>query len=74
MLINVRTLLLGVTFVANGIAGGIGAQLFGPKRSMGIVAIVALDQAFVNAVVKRPGELRAYVSVAAVAERWRIAL
>ena len=68
VLINVGTLFFRVTIETDGIAGSIGAQLFGSKRAVWVVAVVALDQAFVHAVMKGPRKFRAYVSVAAVAQ------
>ena len=68
MLVNERPLFLGVAFVADLVARGVGPQLFRPKRPVRAVAIVALDESLIHPVMKRPGELGAHIQVTAIAK------
>ena len=68
VLVNEGSLLIGVAFVADLVLPGGGAQLVGFKSAVGIVTVVALEQSFVDAVMKWPGELRADIQMAAVAK------
>jgi hypothetical protein len=57
-----------VTLEANSILRGGGAQLVSEKSAMGIVAVAALDQPFIDAMMKRPVELLLHLDMAGVAE------
>lgn len=68
MLVNVRPALIRMTLIADGVPARQRSHL--PQRSgaMNVVAVVALDQAFVDAVMVRLGEVGFGGNVAAVAE------
>ena len=68
MLINERSLLLGVAFVADFISSRIAAELLRPEGTVGIMAVVALDEAFIDAVMERSREFSANVHVAFIAK------
>jgi hypothetical protein len=68
MLVNKGTLLFTVTVEADNISGGVRSKLLGTECSVRTMAIIALHQSFVNSVMERPCELRAYILMAAVAE------
>lgn len=70
VLVNEGTLLVGVAFEADDILRGVRSHLFRELRSMWIVAIGALNQAFVNAMMKRHGEFGFASQVAGVAQFW----
>ena len=72
VLVYKRPLLFRMAFVADFIARGVGAQLLRAESAVWAVAIVALNQAFVDAVVEGPRELRAHIHVAGVAEFGRL--
>ncbi len=74
MLIDKRSLLFAVTLVANLVAGSIRAQLPGAERAMWTMAIIAMDQTFVQAMVERPRELCTHILVASVTELRRFRL
>ena len=69
MLIDKRALLLRMAFVTDFISRSAGAKLLWPERSMGAVAVVALDETLVNAMVEWSSELGTNLHVAAVAQR-----
>lgn len=71
VLVDERTLLVRMAFVANLVIAIGAAKLMGLKTTVGIMAIAALQQPFVDAVMKWPGELRLYIQVAAEAQLWR---
>jgi hypothetical protein len=56
--VNERTVLIHMAFVANGILSGSHAYLLGLDRAMYVMAISALNQAFVDTMMKRHGKLR----------------
>ena len=58
VLIDERALLVDVALVADGIAVGQGPELPGDRRPMRVMAVVALQQALVHAVVIGFGEVR----------------
>ena len=60
--------LVHVALKADRILAGGSSHLFGSHSSVGIVAIGALDQAFVHAVVERHGKLRLLLEMAGVAK------
>jgi hypothetical protein len=68
MFIDERTLLVDVAFVANGVAAWHGPQLPHCSRAVRIVAVIALHQALVNAVVVWFREIRLGGCVASVAQ------
>src|SRR5271165_4012535 len=68
MLVNERPLLVGVALVTNFVLASHGAKLVPLKPPMRIVAVVALHESFIHAVVKGARELRPHVHVAAVAQ------
>jgi hypothetical protein len=70
VLVHKRPLLIRVAFEANRILCGGSPHLLGLHRSVRIVAIAALDQAFIHAVMKRHIELRFLLEMAAVAKFW----
>jgi len=57
-----------MAFRADGILIGGGFDLIVPKSAVGIMAIAALDQAFVDLVMERSGERRLYVGMTLIAE------
>ena len=68
MLVDEGSLFIGVTFVADRILPVSCAQLVRFKSAVWIVAVVALEESFVDPVMKWPGELRAHIQVAAIAK------
>lgn len=68
MLENERSLLVHVTRKADGVPRCGRAQLLADESSVGVVAIGALNKAFLNAMVERHIELRLHLEVARVAE------
>src|SRR5580692_1336501 len=63
-----RPLLIGVTFETDGVLRGTRAHLLGLHRAVYVVAIAALDQAFVHPGVERHVELSLLLKMASVAE------
>ena len=63
------SLLVDVAGKANGVLRGRRAHLLGANRSMNIVAVAALDQAFIYAMMKRHRELRLLVQMAGITKR-----
>jgi len=68
VLINERPLFVRVALIADLIVAVGPAKLTRLETSMRVMAIGALNQSFVDPVVKRPSEFRAHVQVAGVAE------
>jgi hypothetical protein len=68
MLVYEGALFLRVALVADLVSRSIGPQLFRAKRSMWIMAIVALYQPFVHTMVERPGKFCPNIQVAGVTE------
>lgn len=68
MLVDKRTLLVGVTFEADRILRGRSSYLLGTDRTVYVVAIAALNQSFVHSVMKWHFELGFLLKVAPVAE------
>ena len=68
MLVDERPLLLGVALKADGVLRGGSAHLLRTRGAVDVVAIAALNQAFIYAVVERHREFRFLREVAAVAE------
>jgi hypothetical protein len=66
VLINEGTLFLGVALVANLVPRSIRPQLLWPECPVRAVTIVALNQPFIDTVMKRPGKLGLHVHVARV--------
>src|SRR6516165_7914641 len=71
VLVDERPLLFGMALVADLVIAVRSAELMGQETSMGVVAIPALEQTFVDAVMKWPCELRAHIEVTVVTELWR---
>ena len=74
VLIDEGPLLFGVALVTDRVTGGVGAKLLGAVVAVRIVAVVALQQAFRDAVMEGPCELRADVLMARVTKLWRFRL
>jgi len=68
VLVHEGALLVSVALVANFVVAVGSAKLVGQETTVRIVAVATLEQPFVYAVVKRPGELGANIEVAAIAE------
>lgn len=68
MLVDEWALLFGVALVANGVLRRGRAHLLRHHRSMDVVAVGALNQAFVDPMVKRHRELGLFAEVARVAQ------
>ena len=68
MLVDKRSLFLGVAFVADLVSRCVRSQLLRPERPMWAVAIVALDESFIDAVMKGARKLRTHAHVACVTE------
>ncbi len=67
MLVNKRPMLVGMTLETNLILRGGQTNLLCQFRAVGIVAVAALNQAFVDPMMKRHGELRLLLKVARIA-------
>ena len=65
---NKRSLLVRVAFEADRILRGRSPHLVGLYRSVHVVAIAALDQSFVHAMVERHVELRFLLEMAPIAK------
>jgi hypothetical protein len=63
-----RSLLIGVTLEADGVLRGIRTHLLGLHRAVYVVAIAALDQAFVHSMMEGHVELSLLLEMASVAE------
>jgi hypothetical protein len=74
VLVYKRSLLFAMALVANLVARSVRAQLLGAKRAMRAMAIIALDQAFIDTVVERSRELRTHIHVARVTKFRRFRL
>ena len=74
MLVNEGTLLLAMAFVADLVSRCVRSQLFRTKRPVRAVAIIALDQSFVHAVMEGTRKFRAYAHMARVTELRRLSL
>ena len=59
---------VAVTLEAAGLIPGEGLQHAGPETSMRVVAIRALHEALVHAMLERQGELRTHIQMAAFAQ------
>ena len=70
MLIHEWPLFFGVALVADLVIAVSPAQLVGKETTMRVVAVAALEQPFVDPMVKRASELRADLQMAAVAQLW----
>lgn len=70
MLIHEWPLFFGVALVADLVIAVSPAQLVGKETTMRVVAVAALEQPFVDPMVKRASELRANLQMAAVAQPW----
>jgi len=68
MFINEGPLLVGMALEANGISARQGSRLPHARRPMNVMAVVALDQAFVYAMVKGFGKVALHLLVAAVTQ------
>jgi len=68
MLVYKRALFVGVAFEADGIMARRGTNLLRSHRSVYVMAIAALNQSFVDAVVERHLELRLLLRMASVAQ------
>ena len=68
VLVHEGPLLVSVALVANFVIAVGSAKLAGQETTVRIVAVATLEQPFVYAVVKRPGELGANIQMAAIAE------
>ena len=66
VLVDEGPLLFGVTLVANLVIAGCPAELVSQETTMGVVAVGALQQSFVDAVMKWPGELSTHIQMARV--------
>lgn len=62
-------LFVGMTLETDLILGRSGSQLLWPYRSVRVMAVRALDQAFIHAMMKRHGKLRLLLLMACVTER-----
>ena len=69
MLVLERPGFIGVAVQTDGLLGGGGAQLVGLETAVRIVAIAALDQAFVHPMMGRLGKVRFDFAVATVAKQ-----
>ena len=65
---NKRPLLVRVALEANGVLGGRSSHLVGLYRPVHVVAIAALDQAFIHAMMERHIELGFLLEMASVAK------
>jgi predicted cation transporter len=68
VLVHEGALLIGVALVADLVLTGHGAQLVPLESPVRVVAVIALHQSFVYAVMKRTHELCPHIQVAGVAE------
>ena len=68
VLVDEGPLLFGVALIANLVVTVGSTELMRQKSSMRIVAVGALQQSFVDAMVKWPGELSADIQMARVTE------
>ena len=68
MLVDIRALLFGVALEANGVAAGEGLQLAHGSGAVRVMAITALDETLLDAVVIRLGKIRLLRRMAAVTE------
>ena len=69
VLVYEGALLVGMALVANGIAAGKSAHLAQNGCPVGVVAVAALDQTFLDPVMIGLGEICLYRSVTAIAQR-----
>ncbi len=74
MLVDERASFVGVALEADGILRGSCADLPGQKTSVGIVAVIALHEAFVHTVMEGAIELLLHFLVAAIAKQRRLFL
>jgi energy-converting hydrogenase Eha subunit C len=68
VLIHEGALFIDVALVANFVFTGHGAQLVALESPMRVVAVIALHQSFIHAMVKGAYELCSHIQVAGVAE------
>ena len=68
VLVDEGPLLVKMTLVADLIKAGGPAELVSQETAMGVVAIAALQQPFVDPVTERPCELRPDIQVAPIAK------
>src|ERR1700690_1531557 len=68
MLVDERPLLVDMALVANRISAGQGTQLPNRRRAMWVMAVVALHQTLVDAVVIRFGKIRLGRGVASITQ------
>lgn len=74
MLVNEGALFFGVAFVTDLISRSVRPQLFRPKCPVGAVAIIALDESLIHAVMKGTHEFGTHARVACVTEVRRLSL
>src|SRR5215469_4427462 len=70
VLVDKGSLFIRMAFVANLVIAVSAAELACQKASMRVVAVAALEQSFVDAMMKWPGELGPDIQMAAIAEIW----
>jgi hypothetical protein len=68
VLIDEGSLFIRVAFVADRVLPVSCAQLVGFKSAVRIVAVVALQESFVDPMMEWAGELRAHIQMAAIAK------
>lgn len=69
MLVHKRTARIGMAFHASGISAGQGLGLAERGSTVNVVAVAAMNQPFIYAMVIRPGKLRSGSGVACIALR-----
>lgn len=69
MLVHKRTARIGMALHASGIAAGQGLGLAERGSTVNVVAVAAMNQSFVHAMVIRPGKLSSGCGVACIALR-----
>src|ERR1700752_2693372 len=74
MLVNEGALFFAMAFVADLVSRCVRSQLFRTKRPVWAVAIIALEQSFIPAVMKGTREFRTQAHVACVTEVARVSL
>ena len=68
VLVDEGPLLVKMTLVADLVKAGGPAELVSQETTVGVVAIAALQQPFVDPVTERPCELRPHIQVAPIAK------
>lgn len=74
MLVHKRALLLRVAFVSDFISRSTRAKLLRPESSMRTMAVIALDETLIHAMMEWSSELGANLHVAGVAQPGRLSL